>query len=145
MENMNLLDLDNDILNIIGNYVKKDNIEREKIEEIEKVKQAMKEEIFYHVDFEVKKIRKTSEKKYIGRPDLRMCIYCIFSKIQINDDDIINEYLTLKKLNLKKKILIFYLINMYIYLIYILLYILYHTPFFQILFYMAVCFFLCWI
>ncbi len=36
MENMNLLDLDNDVLNIIGNYVKKDNIEREKIEEIEK-------------------------------------------------------------------------------------------------------------
>ncbi len=28
MENMNLLDLDNDILNIIGSYVKKENIER---------------------------------------------------------------------------------------------------------------------
>ena len=28
MENMNLLDLDNDILNIIGDYVKKDNDER---------------------------------------------------------------------------------------------------------------------
>ena len=26
--NFNLLDLDNDILNIIGSYVKKDNIER---------------------------------------------------------------------------------------------------------------------
>ena len=25
---MNLLDLDNDVLNIIGNYVKKDNIDR---------------------------------------------------------------------------------------------------------------------
>ena len=29
MENMNLLDLDNDILNIIGDYVKKDNHERD--------------------------------------------------------------------------------------------------------------------
>ena len=28
MENMNLLDLDNDILNIIGDYVKKDNLDR---------------------------------------------------------------------------------------------------------------------
>ena len=101
--NINLLDLDNDVLNIIGGYVKKDNLEREKIEEIKKVKQAMKEEIFCYADFEVKKNRKTSEKKYIGRPDLRMCIYCIFSKMQINDDDIINEYLTLKKLNLKNK------------------------------------------
>ena len=27
METINLLDLDNDILNIIGNYVKKDNID----------------------------------------------------------------------------------------------------------------------
>ncbi len=29
MENMNLLDLDNDILNIIGDYVKTDNDERD--------------------------------------------------------------------------------------------------------------------
>jgi hypothetical protein len=28
MENMNLLDLDDDILNIIGDYVKKDNFDR---------------------------------------------------------------------------------------------------------------------
>ena len=28
MENMNLLDLDNDVLNIIGDYVKKDNRDR---------------------------------------------------------------------------------------------------------------------
>ena len=28
MENMNLLDLDNDVLNIIGGYVKKDNERR---------------------------------------------------------------------------------------------------------------------
>ena len=29
MENMNLLDLNNDVLDIIGDYVKKDNDERE--------------------------------------------------------------------------------------------------------------------
>ena len=28
MENMNLLDLNNDVLNIIGDYVKKDNFKR---------------------------------------------------------------------------------------------------------------------
>ena len=33
MENMNLLDLDNDVLKIIGNYVKKDNIDRMEKEE----------------------------------------------------------------------------------------------------------------
>ena len=103
MENMNLLDLDNDILNIIGDYVKKDNLEREKTEEFKKKKQVLKEELFNHVDNEIKKIRKNSSKKYIGRPDLRMCIYWIFSKNQINDDDIIDEYLSLKKLNLKRK------------------------------------------
>ena len=36
--NTNLLDLDNDILNIIGDYVKKDNFEREIISKI-KVKE----------------------------------------------------------------------------------------------------------
>ena len=32
--NTNLLDLNNDILNIIGDYVKKDNIEREEKKEL---------------------------------------------------------------------------------------------------------------
>jgi len=36
MENMNLLDLDNDVLNIIGDYVKKDNQIREFNELIKK-------------------------------------------------------------------------------------------------------------
>ena len=38
MENMNLLDLDNDVLNIIGDYVKKDNIE-------EKLNEKLKQDI----------------------------------------------------------------------------------------------------
>jgi hypothetical protein len=36
MEKMNLLDLDDDILNIIGGYVKKDNLDR--MEQAEKEK-----------------------------------------------------------------------------------------------------------
>ena len=35
--NINLLDLDNDILNIIGGYVKKDNDERQKYLMVEKL------------------------------------------------------------------------------------------------------------
>ena len=53
---MNLFDLENDVLNLIGDYVKKDNLEREKIEEKQKVnlKQALKEELFHYVDDEIK-------------------------------------------------------------------------------------------
>ena len=39
MEKINLLDLDYDILNIIGDYVKKDNFDRMDIERMEKFKQ----------------------------------------------------------------------------------------------------------
>ena len=67
-------------------------------------------------------IRKNSVKRYIGRPDLKMCIYWFFFQMQINDDDIIDEYLTLKNLNLKRKyIRLPILINMYICIIYVLL------------------------
>ena len=55
MEKINLLDLDNDVLNIIGDYVKADNFERMKEEE----KQDKKMEIFKFVDEkgEQKKVR----------------------------------------------------------------------------------------
>ena len=43
MENMNLLDLDNDILNIIGDYVKKDNHDRY-------LKEGYKQDLFDYVD-----------------------------------------------------------------------------------------------
>ena len=39
--------------------------------------------------------------KYPSRPNLRKLIYYTFSLIQIKNEEIINEYLTLKKLNLK--------------------------------------------
>ena len=45
MENINLLDLNNDILNIIGDYVKKDNVNRIVKEE---------KEIFKQVDIKMK-------------------------------------------------------------------------------------------
>jgi hypothetical protein len=89
--NTNLLDLDNDILNIIGDYVKKDNIEREK-----------KERAFKFVDNELKCLRKDKDIKYPSRPNLRKFIYFTFSLIEIKNEEIINEYLTLKKLKLKK-------------------------------------------
>ena len=91
--NTNLLDLNNDILNIIGDYIKKDNIEREE-----------KERAFKFVDNELKCLRKDKSMKYPSRPNLRKFIYLTFYLIiKIKNEEIINEYLTLKKLNLKKR------------------------------------------
>ena len=91
--NTNLLDLNNDILSFIGDYVKKDNIEREKLERAVKF-----------VDNELKCLRKDKSIKYPSRPNLRKFIYLTFYLIiQIKNEEIINEYLTLKKLNLKKR------------------------------------------
>ena len=55
MENMNLLDLDNDILNIIGDYVKKDNLE-------EKLNEKLKQDILEYVDIKMKIERKKARK-----------------------------------------------------------------------------------
>ena len=67
MENMNLLDLDNDVLNIIGDYVKKDNIE-------EKLNEKLKQDILEYVDtkmkIERKKARKT-KKSILNKIDTR--------------------------------------------------------------------------
>ena len=112
MEKINLLDLDNDILNIIGDYIKKDNLERMKEEE----KQNKKIELFNYVDFKMKHIRKEARKenRTVGRADARLCSFSFFSsfyRANINNDyndydkmnEMFEEYLTLKKLNLKKK------------------------------------------
>ena len=50
----NLLDLNNDVLNIIGDYVKKDNFEREE-----------KERAFKFVNNELKYLKKDKSMKYI--------------------------------------------------------------------------------
>ena len=54
--NTNLLDLNNDILNIIGRYVKADNDERE-------FNELIKKDIFDYVDIKMKLIRKEARDK----------------------------------------------------------------------------------
>ena len=116
--NINLLDLNDDILNIIGGYVKLDNNIRE-------FNELIKKEIFDEADKYMKRVRKAAkvQKRKIGRADASLCIYSFFCKY-INDiifdkrdvydkkefdrrfkmiDELNEEYLTLKKLNLKKK------------------------------------------
>ena len=58
MEKINLLDLDNDVLNIIGNYVKADNFER-----IKEEKQNQKMKLFQFVDEKMKQIKIDAKKK----------------------------------------------------------------------------------
>ena len=156
---MNLLDLNDDILNIIGNYVKKDNLERKimkdrqmrsdkqiingkeirfcpyfywgmmfdmkimlhenSIKDLDTIaKDIIKRFLFDKVHDEIKYIKAHARK--LTKPDLRMCIWLCFHRyfvilnnyfdirnnniIDLNIDDennFLNEYLTLKKLNLK--------------------------------------------
>jgi len=53
MENMNLLDLDNDVLNIIGDYVKADNRSKE---------EKFKKDMFSYIDIKMKIERKEARK-----------------------------------------------------------------------------------
>ena len=92
MENMNLLDLDNDILNIIGDYVKQDNRKREYIVVDEIGKNSIK--LF--------KIIKKSEWND-NKPAMRHIIVNYFHVNNIRDIETIDIYLTLMKLNLKRK------------------------------------------
>jgi hypothetical protein len=86
--NTNLLDLNNDILNIIGDYVKKDNIDR--IDHFEKV------DILYNILNRIGQVKRQ-------KPIMRQLIANYFYLLNIKDFKIIDEYLTLKKLNLKNK------------------------------------------
>ena len=88
MMNTNLLDLNNDILNIIGDYVKKDNIDR--IDNFEKV------DILYNILNRIGQVKRQ-------KPIMRQLIANYFYLLNIRDFKIIDEYLTLKKLNLKNK------------------------------------------
>ena len=106
MDQFNLLDLDNDVLNIIGDYVKKDNLDR-----------LLKQNIMEYIDIKMKTERKKARegKYYISRCDTRYTIWAYFVEFFRNGFDYIpdngksveitkiyNEYLTLKKLNLKE-------------------------------------------
>ena len=86
--NTNLLDLNKDILNIIGDYVKKDNLERKEI--------FTKVDILYNILNRVGQVKRQ-------KPIMRTLIANYFYLLNIKDFGIIDEYLTLKKLNLKNK------------------------------------------
>ena len=88
MDQFNLLDLDNDVLNIIGDYVKKDNADR--LHYI--YKQCIK---LYEI---IKKSRWNDNK-----PAMRHIIVNFFYVNNIRDIETIDIYLTLMKLNLKRK------------------------------------------
>ena len=107
--NTNLLDLNNDILNIIGDYVKKDNLEKERMEKFT-------QDVFEYLNNQLKEDRRYSRKRniYMSRHDTRIQLWWYFKSFvrqhfdNIDDDKaneimkIFNEYLTLKKLNLKE-------------------------------------------
>ena len=92
MQTINLLDLNNDILNIIGDYVKQDNIKREYIVVHEIGKNSINL-------FKIIKKSKWNDNK----PAMRLFIINYFYVNNIRDIEIIDIYLTLMKLNLKRK------------------------------------------
>ena len=83
METINLLDLNNDILNIIGDYVKQDNIKREYIVVHEIGKNSIN--LF--------KIIKKSQWND-NKPAMRLFIINYFYVNNIRDIEIIDIYLT---------------------------------------------------
>ena len=109
MQTINLLDLDNDILNIIGDYVKKDN-------NIRQFNELTKKEIFDYVDKKMKIKRKEARNEFnhVSRSYTRYLIWDCFAEFcyddfgvkYLKDHDkyvkIYHEYLKLKKLNLKE-------------------------------------------
>ncbi len=86
MENMNLLDLDNDVLNIIGDFVKKDNIEKKIVKHSIKLYQIIKNSSW-----------KTD------KPAIRKFIINYYYVNNIRDIETIDMHLTMMKLNLKRK------------------------------------------
>ena len=109
MEKVNLLDLDNDVLNIIGDYVKADNFERIKEEE----KQNKKMEIFKFVDEKIKqlKIDAKKEKIKISKFDFNFAVLLIFDKHFVknygenwkNDNKVCNDFSSINEEYLKLK------------------------------------------
>ena len=61
------------------------------------LEESEKERAFKFVDNELKCIRKDKSMKYPSRSNLRKFIYYTFSLIEVKNEEIINEYLTLKK------------------------------------------------
>ena len=151
--NPNLLDLNNDVLSIIGDYVKKDNFKRALIKEEQVLngkkiifdllefytpycmydydyynkkimkdknaitKDSIKEYLFFKVMLEIVSVKVNAKKDKIklSKVDMRKCIWVCFQRYKLILDDYkinsnmedennsLDEYLTLKKLNLKSK------------------------------------------
>ena len=94
MDQFNLLDLDNDVLNIIGDYVKQDNDERD-------FQKYLREEVIHNSLklFEIIKKAKWDDDK----PSMRHLIVNYLYVNNIRDIETIDTFLTLMKLNLKRK------------------------------------------
>ena len=94
MENMNLLDLNNDVLNIIGDYVCADNDERD-------FQKYLREEVKTNSIklFKILKKAKWNDDK----PSMRHLIINYLYVNNIRDIETIDAFLTLMKLNLKRK------------------------------------------
>ena len=103
MEHFNLLDLDNDILNIIGDYVKADNNERDFQ--------------YYMVDEIGKNSIKLFKiiKDFRWKNSKRIFIINYFYINNIRNIETIDRYLTLLKLNLNEKNILFLNIVLIIY------------------------------
>ena len=96
MMNTNLLDLNNDILNIIGDYVKKDNSERPLIDYYKRKDEETKKTIFKYVTTELKEIKKICKDRLM----IIKFICLFFRNCSIGENHpYIEEYLKLKKLN----------------------------------------------
>ena len=94
MEKVNLLDLNNDVLNIIGDYVKKDNIDRITTDYNKREDEKTKKKIFKYVSSQIKEIKKICKDKLMIILFINMC----FSKCGIfKNHPYIEEYLKLKK------------------------------------------------
>jgi hypothetical protein len=75
MMRRNLLDLDNDVLNIIGGYVKE-----YKLEIMKKEEQKFKQDVFKYVDLDIKKTKrcKIFKKIILSRYETRNSIWLAF-------------------------------------------------------------------
>ena len=117
--NTNLLDLNNDILNIIGDFVKKDNAKRQIMKEKQIIngkeirfcpypywslygfkdgdtisKYILKKYLFLKIDNEIKYIKAHArvDKIKLTKTDIRLCIWVLFQryKLILNNDYKIN-------------------------------------------------------
>ncbi len=96
MEQINLLDLNIDVLNIIGDYVKKDNHDRMEKDYYKRKDEESKNWIFKYVDEKVKGLKKDFDIK--DRQSAIGFVYHFFDDCGIKRHAMIDEYLTLKNL-----------------------------------------------